>query len=362
MGIYDVALFVGHGTSERDGSYDPGATHNGKQEHIIAEKIVDRAVVLCTNKGIIVHRDEQNYKDNDLSGNTYNYKYAMEVHLNAGGGRRAELYSPCAEKDLAIEFAVLAELAKLGLANGGVKSRDYDSERTFMRTNGVTLPYTDYYGVINRGMAQGVSLDILEVGFIDSEDVFIVESNIERIATIIANAMCTLCKKPLYNVGSEVIVNNPTPAPSTGGVAYRVRRTWLDPKSQLQAFNVLDNAKALCDKNPGYFVFDVNGKALYPVVVQPKPPTQQGEYVIYTKNEIGTFTCTEDLIYFRNAPYVGEDNPTQGNYIMDETVNYDSITVTNLYTWISWVSEATKIRRHMPITDRVNDVHWGTCE
>lgn len=44
---------------------------------------------------------------------------------------------------------------------------------------------------------------------------------------------------------------------------YRVRKSWTDAASQLGAFAVLDNAKALADKNAGYSVFDENGKVVY---------------------------------------------------------------------------------------------------
>lgn len=42
---------------------------------------------------------------------------------------------------------------------------------------------------------------------------------------------------------------------------YRVRKTWVDEKSQLGAFTVLDNAKKACSQ--GYSVFDKNGKVVY---------------------------------------------------------------------------------------------------
>ena len=44
---------------------------------------------------------------------------------------------------------------------------------------------------------------------------------------------------------------------------YRVRKTWADAKSQKGAYKVLDNAKKCADKNPGYSVFDGNGKSVY---------------------------------------------------------------------------------------------------
>lgn len=44
---------------------------------------------------------------------------------------------------------------------------------------------------------------------------------------------------------------------------YRVRKSWADAASQLGAFTVLDNAKALADKNAGYSVFDKSGNVVY---------------------------------------------------------------------------------------------------
>ena len=44
---------------------------------------------------------------------------------------------------------------------------------------------------------------------------------------------------------------------------YRVRKTWPDSKSQKGAYNILANAKACADKNPGYSVFDTDGNAVY---------------------------------------------------------------------------------------------------
>lgn len=44
---------------------------------------------------------------------------------------------------------------------------------------------------------------------------------------------------------------------------YRVRKTWADTKSQIGAHKVLDNAKKVADKNPGYSVFDESGNVVY---------------------------------------------------------------------------------------------------
>lgn len=51
---------------------------------------------------------------------------------------------------------------------------------------------------------------------------------------------------------------------NAGSVLYRVRKSWSDAASQLGAFEKLENAKALADKNTGYAVFDPSGKQVYP--------------------------------------------------------------------------------------------------
>ena len=44
---------------------------------------------------------------------------------------------------------------------------------------------------------------------------------------------------------------------------YRVRKSWTDAKSQKEAYKILDNAKKCADQNPGYKVFDADGKVVY---------------------------------------------------------------------------------------------------
>ncbi|MDD6212175.1 MAG: glucosaminidase domain-containing protein [Clostridiales bacterium] len=49
---------------------------------------------------------------------------------------------------------------------------------------------------------------------------------------------------------------------------YRVRKSWEDAASQLGAYTVLANAKAMADKYSGYEVYDWNGKQVYPKVAE----------------------------------------------------------------------------------------------
>ena len=57
-------------------------------------------------------------------------------------------------------------------------------------------------------------------------------------------------------------------APAAGDSLYRVRKSWADAASQKGAFSNLDNAKRCADANPGYAVFDGDGKAVYSSAVK----------------------------------------------------------------------------------------------
>ena len=65
--------------------------------------------------------------------------------------------------------------------------------------------------------------------------------------------------------------------PSTSKVLYRVRKSWKDAASQKGAYSVLENAKKCCDQaGSGYYVFDGDGKVVYPkpaATTTPSAPT-----------------------------------------------------------------------------------------
>lgn len=52
---------------------------------------------------------------------------------------------------------------------------------------------------------------------------------------------------------------------STAGTGYyRVRKAWDKPKTQIGAFKQLENAIEMCKQNSGYYVYDNDGKQVYP--------------------------------------------------------------------------------------------------
>ena len=215
MAQYDLGIFIGHGTSEKDKSYDPGATSGWHKEHEVASRIGNKVYEILTNNGYKVHLDEQSYKDNDTKGNTYRMNYVMSIHINAGKGEGAEFIVPIKESYFSIEQNVLNDLATLGLRNRGVKSRDYSTEKFIQRFNGIKESGSDYYGELRDAWNNGVSLSILEVGFIDSNDINIITNNYDKIAYSIAKAI-------MKEDGKELKPTLPTPTTSPDNLYYRV--------------------------------------------------------------------------------------------------------------------------------------------
>ena len=55
---------------------------------------------------------------------------------------------------------------------------------------------------------------------------------------------------------------------------YRIRKSWTEPKTQLGAYTILDNAKKVCDKaGSEYFIFNSKGEVVYPVAQSTIEPT-----------------------------------------------------------------------------------------
>lgn len=97
-------------------------------------------------------------------------------------------------------------------------------------------------------------------------------------------------KKTMANVRQDVAKLLEGTKPAKPAMLYRVRKTWTDAASQKGAFSVYDNAVACADANPGYYIFDEQGKILYPDVKKPVIPVSQF-------SEGDKVTLTEDAKY-----------------------------------------------------------------
>lgn len=65
----------------------------------------------------------------------------------------------------------------------------------------------------------------------------------------------------IYDANGKVVYPVASNTPSDN--MYRIRKTWADAASQIGAYSSLENAKNACKS--GYYVFDSNGKVVYPV-------------------------------------------------------------------------------------------------
>lgn len=214
MTTYDTFLFTGHGTSEVTGAFDPGAISGGLREYDLAKAITTAAKKYLERTNLVIHYDESNFNDLDLAGNTYSVKAGMTVHINAGGGTGTEIWVPCNEKVLTDDFTIINDISQLlGIPNRGVKSRDYNTGNSYKRTNGQLLVYTDYYKEIRDAWSRGISLAILEVGFIDSSDESKINSNIDGIGLLVAKYIASISgtsinTAPIINQYYRVIVGS----------------------------------------------------------------------------------------------------------------------------------------------------------
>ena len=228
--MYDIFIFRGHGNG------DCGAVGNGYTEQQVAQILVDLIVKKLRSRGVNVHTNasnQNNYQSCCLG--SYKYKFGYSIHLNSAGSSASgiEAYVPLNEKYLKLEEDILKQVSnKLSIPNRGVKSRNYDTEQISFRQNGSVSSGTDYYKEIRDAWSRGISLTILEVGFINSNDVHKIIQYQEEITTIIANVI-------LKELDKEPLINNTTSSSNTNtgtqqGIKYQVVAGSFNSKENAQ--------------------------------------------------------------------------------------------------------------------------------
>lgn len=228
--MYDIFIFRGHGNG------DCGAVGNGYTEEQVAQLIVNLLVKKLRSKGVNVHTNasnQNNYQNCCLS--SYKYKFGYTIHLNSAGSAASgiECYVPLGEKYLKLEEEMLYDISnKLTIPNRGVKSRNYNTEQISFRQHGSASSGTDYYKEIRDAWQRGISLTIMELGFINSNDVHKIIQYQEEITTIMANII-------LKELNKELIINNatsnkPTNTGTQQGIKYQVVAGSFNSKENAQ--------------------------------------------------------------------------------------------------------------------------------
>ena len=153
-----LLLIAGHGAG------DPGAVGNSYQEATETRKVVaalSQALEGCCD--VDTYPTDRNaysdYKAGQLSKTAQfaRYDYVLEIHFNAvkastadGKTKGTEIYVTTAEPSTAVEQAMVAAIAAVGLTNRGVKRNTW--------------------AVINQARKAGTSSALLEICFIDDAD------------------------------------------------------------------------------------------------------------------------------------------------------------------------------------------------
>lgn len=122
-----------------------------------------------------------------------------------------------------------------------------------------------------------------------------------------------------------------TPKPEQPKVKkwYRVRKSWLDSTSQIEADEFLENAMITANKNPGYKVFDEFGNIVY-------DPTPSGGYPFLVKVETETMN-----LRIRKQPSLKSDVVgiiTPGIYTIVSAREADGYTWGELKSGVGWIA------------------------
>lgn len=159
------------------GGKDPGAVSGGWRE-----KEINLEAALYIGPRLVEHGFEVGFTrtyDVDV-GDVYSrgqaakgYDYFLSIHCNAGGGKGTEIFTNCKEQFASTESALRDTLAPIfGIRN--IASRRYDTGEFISRPiDGKrfvsTVDAIDWYGVLRGCWSVGVSGNLLEMFFIDSE-------------------------------------------------------------------------------------------------------------------------------------------------------------------------------------------------
>ena len=170
-----IAIDPGHGETIYGGG-DPGARANGMKESDLTWKIANACKDYLESRGVTVYLTRGQYEYVSVAGRVEravenNCCAIVSIHINAGGGRGAEVESTNSSsynQDLyyagqSLSALVLSGLQSTGLSihGAGIITRDWDS--SYYEDGSVA----DYYGITRYARKAGILGVIIEHGFID---------------------------------------------------------------------------------------------------------------------------------------------------------------------------------------------------
>lgn len=193
---FDSFVLIGHGAY--GAGFDCGAVNKDKHitEYEINKMIVDVAKKYLDKTGLKIQYGENNLYNKHLSGNKYSLKCGVSVHVNSysESSTGVEVLAPFLETELGGDFEFCKNISlALGISNRGVKSMCLETKTYIPRTNGVAINKLNYLGEIRDAWNRGISLSILECGFIH-HDINNILANIDVIGYYVAKYICDYAK------------------------------------------------------------------------------------------------------------------------------------------------------------------------
>lgn len=194
-----VYIGVGHGGS------DPGAVANGLKEKDLTLDISKALRDYLKRNGIDTKISREKDVDSSINSkvreaNAWKADLFVEIHINAGGGDGAEVYhTRFGGKGKTLAQNILNSICKLGQQSRGIKTKV---------ENG-----SDYFGVIRDTNMPAV---LVECAFIDTKDVWLVDTHAERVQmgeAIGRGVLETLGKKEI-TATKPVVNTKPTVKPN----------------------------------------------------------------------------------------------------------------------------------------------------
>lgn len=207
-----VYIGVGHGGS------DPGAVGNGLKEKNLTLAIALACRDELKRHGVLTKMSRTKDETDSVASkvaecNKYNPDYALDIHINAGGGDGAEVFHyHGGGKGKTLAKNILAETQKIGQNSRGTKIKKNASG-------------SDYFGFIRSIHCPSV---IVECAFIDTKkDISIIDTAAEQKAMGVAIAKGIL--KTL-----KIAYVEPVPEPPVEEEIYRVQ-TFAGSKAGAEA-------------------------------------------------------------------------------------------------------------------------------
>jgi N-acetylmuramoyl-L-alanine amidase len=316
MTNFKVHLDAGH-----YGKYNQSPVVKSYYESEMNWKLVNYLEQELTKRGITVTKSRTDInKDKGLYDRGYGAKGCnlfLSIHSNACGN--CDVDYPVVyrgyDKAVADEFGLkLAKLIQnlMGTTQGG---------RTATRkgTDG-----GEYYGVLRGARAAGLTYYyIIEHSFHTNKKAaewLLNDNNIKELAKQEAELIASYFNVEKQGEKKEEVKEEPKEEKPVGTKYYRVRKSWKDAKSQLGAYTNLNNAKKAC-KN-GYFVYDWNGKQVYPEIKKEEPKKETNVVNTYLP---GVYRVICDSLNIRKGPgtnyFITGSIKDKGTYTIVEVKN-----------------------------------------